>query len=352
MWNQIYYGNSLKDWGISLLIITGAFLVNKLILFLLRPKTNKSVKNWDELLITALEKPVVFGIMLLAIWIATGRLQLTEQVGDIIKKSYDALVVINFTWFFARLASLFIEEENQDADKKQKPGRKRLKFDAKLYPIIHRTVLIIIWMIGIVMALHNVGIQITTLLSTLGIGGIAFALAAQDTIKNVFGGITILTDKPFRIGDTVKLDSVEGTVVDIGLRSTRILNYDKQVVTLPNFKVMDSFITNISAEHGRRVVMELGLSYHTSLEKMEEAMQILNDMPHRIEEIKSKDVVVSFTKFEDSALVITFIYFIHKSAHIYQTRSKVNMEILRAFNQAELQFAFPSRTVYVANGNV
>ena len=219
---------------------------------------------------------------------------------------------------------------------------------AKNHVIFKRAVLIIVWTIGIVTALHNAGIEITALLSTLGIGGIAFALAAQDSIKNIFGGVTIFTDKPFRIGDSVKIDSTEGTVVDIGLRSTRILNYDKRIVTIPNFKVMDSFITNISSEHGRRVVMELGLTYDTTIEKMQEAMRILNDMPNRIPEIKSKDLVVSFTDFQESAMIITFIYFIHKSAGIFSTRSKVNTEILRSFNQAGLSFAFPSRTVYVS----
>jgi MscS family membrane protein len=351
MWEQVYYDNSLKDWGISILIIVGAILVNKLILILIKPKTKKNTTSWDDLFFVALEKPILLGIMLLAIWIAASRLQLADDVRDLIKKSYDVLVVLNITWFFARFASALIEAETSGTDKKQRTHRQRFGIDTKLYPIIKRTVLIIVWTIGIVTALHNAGIAITALLSTLGIGGIAFALAAQDTIKNIFGGITILTDKPFRIGDTVKIDSVEGTVVDIGLRSTRILNYDKCILTIPNFKVMDSFITNISSEQGRRVVMELGLTYHTSIEKMQEAMQILNDMPNRIAEIESKDLVVSFTNFEESAMVITFIYFIHKSAGIYQTRSKVNMEILHSFNQAGLAFAYPSRTVYVTMNN-
>jgi MscS family membrane protein len=346
MWDQIYYDNSLNEWGISILIIIGAMLVNKLIFILIKPKMKKNATSWDNLFFVALEKPVLLGVMLLAIWIAASRLQLAHDVRDMLKKSYDVLVVLNITWFFARFASALIETPPSNADKKQQTFR--FSIDARLYPIFKRTVLIIVWTIGIVTALHNAGIEITALLSTLGIGGIAFALAAQDSIKNIFGGVTIFTDKPFRIGDTVKIDSTEGTVVDIGLRSTRILNYDKRIVTIPNFKVMDSFITNISSEQGRRVVMELGLTYDTTIEKMQEAIQILNDMPNRIPEIKSKDLVVSFTDFEESAMIITFIYFIHKSAGIFPTRSKVNIEILRSFNQAGLSFAFPSRTVYVS----
>ena len=349
MWDQIYYDNSLKDWGISILIIIGALLVNKMIFILnknvIQRLTKKTATQLDDIFFTALEKPVFMGVILLAFWIATSRLQIEEEVFDIIKKSYDALVVLNITWFFARFAGALVEEDTSKSRDKQR--RKRFTIDAKLYPVIKRTVLIIVWLIGIVSALHNVGVKVTTLLGTLGIGGIAFALAAQDTIKNIFGGITILTDKPFRIGDTVKIDTIEGTVVDIGLRSTRILNYDKRLLTIPNFKVMDSFITNISSEYGRRIVMELGLTFNTSFDKMQEAMQMLNDMPNRIPEIHAQDLVVSFTNFADSSLIITFIYFISKPADIYETRSKVNMEILRSFNQAGVEFAFPTRTIYI-----
>ncbi|MDR2914274.1 MAG: mechanosensitive ion channel family protein [Tannerella sp.] len=351
MLDQIYYGNSIEDWGISILIIIGALFVNKLIIILsrkiIKKITGKSTTRLDDIFFKSLEKPILMGIMLLAIWIAASRLHLGQNVRDIITKSYEILVVLNVTWFFARLAASLIEENISDSGNKSQPGR--FKIDSKLLPLIKRAVLIVVWLIGIVTALHNVGIKVTTLMGTLGIGGIAFALATQDTIKNIFGGITIFTDNTFRIGDTIKFDSAEGTVVDIGLRSTRIRTYDKRLLTVPNYKLTDALITNISSEPGRRIVMELGLTYNTSLEKMQEAMTILRDMPNRIPGVRDKDLVVSFTNFADSALVVTFIYFIRKSADIFDTRSGVNLEILRSFNQAGLNFAFPSSTLYIEN---
>ena len=345
----VVYNNSLQDWGISALIMVGALLLNRLIIILsrklLKKMAEKSKTKIDDILFYALEKPILFGILLLAFWIATDRLLLEQELHDIISKSYDLLIVLNFTWFFARIATALIDNYAFISSKEKHVAK--IKFDSKLLPIIKRTILIIIWIIGIVTALHNVGLKITTLLGAMGIGGIAFALAAQDTIKNIFGGFTIFTDKTFRIGDVIKFDSVEGTVVDIGLRSTRIRNYDKRLLTIPNYKLIDAFITNISSEPGRRIVMELGLTYDTSSEKIQEAMQLLNDMPNRIKEVNEKDLVVSFTNFTDSALIITFIYFIPKSANIYETRTKVNLEILRSFNQTELKFAFPSRTLYI-----
>lgn len=218
-----------------------------------------------------------------------------------------------------------------------------------MMPIIKRTILVIVWLIGIVMALSNVGVNISALLGTLGIGGIAFALAAQDTVKNVFGAFTILTDKPFSIGDTIRVDSYEGTVVDVGVRSTKIMNYDKRIITFPNYKITDTSIVNISSEPMRRVVLNLGLTYDTTSEKMKEALELLKSIPKRVENVSSNpfDIVAVFTEYSDSALVIMYIYFIEKQGDILGVTSNMNMEILAAFNKAGLNLAFPTRTVYI-----
>lgn len=187
----------------------------------------------------SLEAPVKFAIILLGIWIAIHRLVYPDSFVKVVDNAYSILIVLDITWFFGRLFSSLL----QVYWGKQSNGQAN-----KMMPIIKRTILVIVWLIGIVMALSNVGVNISALLGTLGIGGIAFALAAQDTVKNVFGAFTILTDKPFSIGDTIRVDSYEGTVVDVGVRSTKIMNYDKRIITFPNYKISDTSIVNISSE--------------------------------------------------------------------------------------------------------
>jgi len=172
-------------------------------------------------------------------------------------------------------------------------------------------------------------------------------LASQDTIKNIFAGVTIFFDRPFRIGDRIKIDKFDGFIEDIGIRSTRLRTLEKRLVTIPNFKLMDSFIENVTDEPMRRVMMKLGLTYNTTPEKMNEAMVILKDMPNKVKTVDSKDITVAFTDFTDFSLAITFIYFIKAKADIMGTTSEVNSEILKAFNEAELQFAYPTQTVYI-----
>ena len=338
------WGNTIENWGISILIILGAIIIVKLLSLLgkkvIKPFVTGTDNHLDDVIFYSLEAPVKFAIILLGIWIAIHRLVYPDSFVKVVDNAYSILIVLDITWFFGRLFSSLL----QVYWGKQSNGQAN-----KMMPIIKRTILVIVWLIGIVMALSNVGVNISALLGTLGIGGIAFALAAQDTVKNVFGAFTILTDKPFSIGDTIRVDSYEGTVVDVGVRSTKIMNYDKRIITFPNYKITDTSIVNISSEPMRRVVLNLGLTYDTTSEKMKEALELLKSIPKRVENVSSNpsDIVAVFTEYSDSALVIMYIYFIEQQGDILGVTSNMNMEILAAFNKAGLNLAFPTRTVYI-----
>ena len=349
MWDTLYYGNSLRDWGISLLIIVGAVVVNKLISLInrrvVRRLTARSSTRIDDLLSEALEPPILLGVMLFAVWISLGRLNgLGQKFHDVLYKAYEVLVTLNFTWLFARLLSRFIEAA---LTKGEGSAAARLNINSHLLPLIRRGVLIVVWAIGIITALHNIGVTVTTLMGTLGIGGMAFALASQDTIKNIFGGITIFTDQMFQIGDIIRIGDTEGTVVDVGLRSTRLRTYDHRLVILPNSKLIDAVVTNISSEPGRPIVIDLGLTCDTSPEKMRQAMAILSSIDGRVHGVEPGSIIASFVAFAESSLTIRLIYFIRKSANILGTQTEVNLDILSQFNAAGLNFAFPTQTIYV-----
>lgn len=343
------WGNTLESWGISILIIVGAVVVVKLIsLFsrkVLKPFITRTPNHLDNVIYYSLESPIKFAVMLLGIWIAIHRLVYPDNFVKTIDNAYRILIVLDITWVFARLIGGLLEIYLR----KESTGQTH-----KMMPIIKRTALVLVWIIGIVMALSNIGVNISALLGTLGIGGIAFALAAQDTVKNIFGAFTIFTDKPFNIGDTIRVDSFEGTVIDVGARSTKIMDYDKRIITFPNYKITDANIINISSEPRRRVVLNLGLTYDTTPEKMKEALDILKAIPERVENVSSNpsDTTAVFTNYADSALVIMYIYFIEKQGDILGVTSNMNMEILSSFNKAGLEFAFPTQTIYIQKDEI
>lgn len=344
MFEKEIWGNTIENWGISILIVLGAIVLVKLISYIsrkwLKPFVTRTQNHLDDVFYYSLESPVKFAIILLGLWIAIHRLVYPDNFVNVVDNAYKILIVLTITWIFARLGSGLLQVYW---------GRKASGQINKMMPIIKRTILVLIWIIGIVMALSNIGVNISALLGTLGIGGIAFALAAQDTVKNIFGAFTILTDKPFTIGDTVRIDSFEGTVVDVGVRSTRIKNYDNRIITFPNYKVTDASIINISSEPMRKVSLNLGLTYGTSPEMMQKALDILKEIPKSVDNVSSNpsDIITNFSEYADSALVITYMYFIKKQGDILKVQSDMNMAILSAFNKAGLNFAFPTRTVYI-----
>lgn len=350
MLEQEIWGNTIESWGISIIIVISTMLITKLVAIfnqkVLRKITERTRNKIDNVIFHAIDAPILFGIILLGIWIAIHRLVHIENFVIVIDSSYRILITLNITWVFVRLTGNLIDIYwGEDT----RPSTGRPKNSQKMLPIVKRTILGIVWIIGGVMALNNVGVNISALLGTLGIGGIAFALAAQDTIKNIFAAFTIFTDRPFKIGDTIRIDNIEGTIMDVRMRSTKIRDYDNRVITLPNYKVMDASIVNISAEPNRRIINKLGLTYDTTPEKMKEAIAILEDIINHTEFVVSENSVVHFSDFADSALIITLVYFVDKNGNNRLTPSEVNMKILTRFNEAGLNFAFPTQTIYIEN---
>lgn len=340
------WGNTIDTWLISILIVVAAIVVVKIISLLsvkyIKPFVTRTENHVDDILYDSLEGPVKFAIILLGVWIAIHHLVYPDSFVKTVDNAYRILIILDITWVFGHVFSGLLELYwNRGVNGSA----------TKMLPVIRRTILVVVWIVGLVMALSNVGVNISALLGTLGIGGIAFALAAQDTVKNVFGAFTILTDRPFSLGDTIRFDGFEGTVVDVGIRSTRIMDYDKRIIAFPNYKVTDAYIINISSEPMRRVVLNIGLTYDTPAEKMQEALKILKEIPQRVKNASSRpsDTTAVFNQYTDSSLVIMYIYFIEKGGDILGVMSDMNMEILASFNKAGLNFAFPTRTVYVQN---
>ncbi len=342
--STLFYNNKLIDWLVSLAIIVGSFVIAKILLWIsknmIKKITQRTKTNLDDIIIDKVESPIALAIMLAGIYVALIRLHLSGGFDKLLNNAYQIFIILNATWIIARVVDGIVKEYLMPLTEKTS------KVDDNVVRILKRTVSAIIWIFGIVLALGNIGINIGAIITGLGIGGVAFALAAQDTIKNIFAGVVIFMDRPFRLGDSIRIDNNQGVVEDIGLRSVRIRTYDKKLLTISSSKVIDSVIENISKEPARRIVLPLGLTYDTSPDQMMLALELLKNLPASISEIKS-EVHAFFTGYGDSSLNITFIYFIRKGANIMDVQSKVNLAILSLFNEKKLNFAFPTTTVYL-----
>ena len=340
----IFWNNSLVDWLISFFIVIGGFLLGRLVFYISTKIAArivaKTTSRLDDIIVKNFKSPFIFAIIIGSFWFALKRLHFSNNIDAWLGNAYVFLIILNVTWAFSNFIKTVLQEYLLPYSQ-----REDTKLDKNLFVILERILKYTIWFIGIVIALHNVGVEIRTLVAGLGIGGVAIALAAQDTLKNLFGGITLFIDRPFKIGDRIKIGTIDGFVKDIGLRSLRICSLDNRTITIPNYQVVDSTLENITSEPNRRIQLRLGLTYDTTPEKMELAMTLLRNMPLQVEEI-TKDVDVSFIEYGDFALQILFIYRVRKDKDIFKTQSIVNLEILRQFNANGLEFAFPTQTIY------
>ena len=339
-----FYGNTFSQWLIALLIIVASVIIGRSLYWLIknyvRRLTSRTKTKLDNIIVDMIEEPLVFAIVLAGIWFGLSTLTFSETITEWIPKAYYILIIFNIAWLITRLLDSLISEYLVPITEESKTD-----LDEQLLPIARKGLKTIIWIIAIIVAINNAGYEVGPLLAGLGIGGLAFALAAQDTVSNLFGGFTVLTDKPFKIDDRVKIAGFDGTVKEIGIRSSRLVTLEGRMVTIPNSNFTKSPIENISSEPSRKVVLNLGLTYDTNDKQMELAMNLLKEIAGNSENVEEK-VLTGFNGFGDFSLNIVFIYYIKKDSDILATQTQMNLEILKKFNENKLEFAFPSQTIY------
>ncbi len=191
-------------------------------------------------------------------------------------------------------------------------------------------------------------VNITALVASLGIGGLAVALAAQDTLTNLLASFTIYLDKPFKVGDLIETGEIKGTVEYVGFRTTRLRTLDKSLLTVPNKKMIDSALNNITLSEMRRVRIVLNLTYKSQTEQI---LSIVGDLKKVIGEHPdtNDDYVVHFTDISSSSLNILVLYFVNGNEYekMLTVKEEINIKIMKIVEQHGCEFAFPTQTVYL-----
>ena len=223
------------------------------------------------------------------------------------------------------------------------------KMDDQLIPLLRRAAKTIAYIVGFLFVLQNMDIDVGSLLAGLGIGGLAFALAAKDTLANLFGSLTIFTDRPFQIGDYVSVAGVEGSVEEVGFRSTRVRTATDSVVTIPNNSIANSTIDNLGKRRCRRYKTNLGLSYDASPEQIEAFVEGLRASILASPYTQKHRFNVGLHSFGASELLIFVnLYFDTADfAEELEGRHHLHLEWLRLADRIGVSFAFPTQTIHV-----
>ena len=219
--NKDFFGNSIQHWIIAFLVLFGSFILVKILYWIFssvfKNLTSKTKTNLDDILVKNLQKPLTNLVVIGAYYFSISYLHFDKNIEIILVNIAYLLITITLTSIVSKIFDALISEVILPISEKSETS-----FDSHLIPVIQKAVRAIIWSLGIVIGLDNIGFDITAMIAGLGIGGLALALAAQDSVKNIFAGIMIFLDKPFKINDRIKIDGHDGTVEEVGLRSTRI----------------------------------------------------------------------------------------------------------------------------------
>ena len=341
----------LWKYAASLAYIILAFLVAWLLDLIvnvwLKRLAAKTKTTADDLLLELLRGPVKVVAFVILLNIGMGMFDWPARAQLILSRGLLVVVACSMTYVGLKVVDLLLGLWREKMASAQ--DRERILAE-QLFPLLSKVIKVGILIVAAMLTADNLDIKITSFLAGLSIGGRARGLAAQDTVANLFGAVAIFLDRPFHLGDLIKVEGVDGTVESIGLRSTRIRNGDGHHVTIPNKTMGNAIIINITRRPSIKTEMNFGLTYATPVEKVKRATAILEEVFRG--NAKTSDLTISFNKFTDSALNIYVVHIWNGTnfkEHLAQMQ-ELNLQIKQRFDAEKIEFAFPTQTVHVKTG--
>ncbi|NCC53677.1 MAG: mechanosensitive ion channel family protein [Spartobacteria bacterium] len=350
--NWIHYeiaGNELWRIAALFLLILGSFVAGKITRVVLL-KIGDTQKNRGRAVLAsfyvALSRVCVVLLVLLAVYLGAALLVMNEQLFAMVQTALRVMVTISVVYVAYCMVDVAAASMTHLASKTSNT------FDDMLVPLVRKSLRVTIVILGMVQIAQILsGKSISSIVAALGVGSLAIALAAKDTVSNFFGSLVIFTDRPFKIGDRIVVDGKDGIIEEVGLRSTRFRTLDGHLVIIPNGELANKTITNISDRPYIKHVANITITYDTSPEKVTAAKTILEEILKNHEGMREDfPPRIYFNQFNDWALNLLVIYWYHPADYwaYCACAEKVNLEILKRFNDAGIDFAFPSQTAYLA----
>lgn len=348
--NQIFWGLSGQQWieiGISILILLAVLLLGRWVINLILEKllfriTKRTKNNLDNQILNAARLPLYFLAVVLALDTALRRLSFLPGDWNIWLEEglYIFYFLVGFIFIWRLVTHFFRWYEEEMAQ------RTKTNMDKQLFPFFERIVLILLSAVGVITVLSHYEINITAMVTTLGIGSLAVALAAKSTLEDTISGFMIMIDRPYRIGDRIELMDLDtwGDVVDIGLRSTRIRTRDNRMVIVPNSVIGKSLVVNYAYPNDQyRLQIHIGIAYGTEIEK---ARQVIIDSVQKVEGVlPDRPVEALFLEFGDSSMTFRVRWWLESYVDTRRMFDRVNTALYNALKEENIQLPFPQLDV-------
>jgi len=341
---QEYFENTVEQWLIAL----GIAIVLTIVLFLLNSQLIKSLKKFanttdtdlDNLFADLLAKTNLFLLLLISLYVGSLYLNLNDPITNIRRSIIFITVLFQVGIWTSAIISHYLEKKILGETFKTGSKVTQLKALGFVFKIF-------IWITIVLLIVSNLGFNVTTLITGLGIGGIAIALALQNVLGDVIASLSIILDKPFEVGDFIVVDDDMGVVEDIGLKTTRLKSISGEQLIFSNNDLLQSRIKNYKRMNDRRIVFALGVVYETPYEKLVEIPDLLKEIV--TEEPKTRFDRAHFKSYGDFSLNFEIVYYVLRPDYIdyINAQQNINLAIFKRFQEEGIEFAYPTQTLFL-----
>jgi len=340
-------GNSPVRWAFALVVVVGSYFVLRALRGLARRRLRKMAdrtKNiFDDVLSDLLAGVRGWLVVVIALWVGAQLLALPDELATFVDTAATLLVILQAGLWGNRAMQVSIQHyrQREDVDASRKTTLAALTFIGRLA----------LFSLLMLLALENLGIDITALLAGIGIGALAVGLALQNILGDLFASLSIVLDKPFEIGDFIIVDDMMGTVENIGLRTTRVRSLSGEQLVFANNDLLTSRIRNYKRMHERRVLFTLGVEYGTPAERLREIPSLIREIVEAREPVRFDRA--HFKGFGDFSLNFEVVYWMLNPdyALFMDVQQEINLALVDAFNERDVAFAFPTQTIHLARSN-
>jgi len=346
-WDQVLWDNTIRDWAIAITVIVAAMVLLRIFKYVvlqrLKKLANRSRSRFDDLLIFLIGRFVVPLLYCLAVYYGLQYLKMGEKA----QRLMHVAIMIVATFFIIRTISSVISYFIHNFIRNEAAEETKRKQARGILLIIKG----VVWLIGLVFLVDNLGYDITTIITGLGIGGIAIALAAQTVLGDLFSYLVIFFDKPFEIGDFIIVDDKMGTVEYIGIKTTRVRTLGGEQLICSNTDLTNSRVHNYKRMEQRRVVFKFGVVYNTPAEKLKQVPLIVKNA------IESQELTkfdrAHFLSFGDYSLNFEVVYYVLSADYnrYMNIQQNINLQLFQRFEQERIEFAFPTQTLLLNKTN-
>ncbi len=346
-WQKVHFLLESWQWlGLVLALFLG-LIISRLVVTVFRKfiwgLVRRRLPETEERFLDRASRPLAITSMTAVWWLGLAPLDLPLNVLTVLHHGIWLVAIVAIVWLAYRLVDVF------STLMKTRAAETSSGFDDLLVPLIRKTLKVFVTLFGIAFIADNLDIEISSLLAGLGLGGLAMALAAQDTVKNLFGSLTVLLDRPFEIGDSVAIEGVEGSIEEVGIRSTRIRTFENSLVTLPNSNLISAAVDNKGARVYRRWKTVLGFTYDSPPEKLDAFCEGVRELVRQHPHTRKDAIYVYVNGLGASSLdVLLYLFF---DTREWQTELESKHQLALAFlhlaKELELEFAFPTQTLHV-----